>query len=92
MKVTCHINSYASGNVAFCSHYYSMAEAKEAFRALINSWLDGIGSDGQPDAIMDVYPYTPEDNDMMSHNDYPLARYSVGQRRYGKYTVRKECI
>lgn len=86
MKVTCHFNSYASGAYQFCKHFASKTEAIEYFRIAINDFLDGIGEEGKPDAVMDVYPFTPEDNDLMSHGDYPMARYSVGRKRYGKYT------
>lgn len=92
MKVTVHISSYASGAVQYCEHFPSLKAAKEHFLEQINDWLDGIGSEGRPDAIMDVYPYTPEDNNWMSHNDYPAKRYSVGRKRHGKYTLREECI
>lgn len=97
MRVTVHISSYASGNYAFCEHFPSLTAAKDYFRSAVNGgfapmYLDGIGVEGKPDATMAVYPYTPEDNDMMAHNDYPLALFSVGQRRYDEYTIRRENI
>lgn len=97
MKVTAHISSYASGGYQFCEHFDSMAKAVKYFRDAVNGefapmYLDGIGVEGKPDATVAVYQYTPEDNDVMAHNDYPLALFSVGQRRYGEYTIRRESI
>lgn len=92
MKVTCHFNSYASGRVQFCEHFDSMKAAIDFFRCQVNDWMDGIGDEGKPDATMWVYPHTPEDTDDMSHGDYPMSLFSVGAKRYGDYTIRREAI
>ena len=70
MKVTCHISSYESGFVQFCEHYDSIALARKNFASMFGPW--GPLSDTATDCVMSVYPYTPEDNSFMSHNDYPM--------------------
>lgn len=87
MKVTAHFSSYQAGAYQFCEQFPSLKAAVEAFRTHVNGMLDA------PDAAMAVYPFTPEDNDMMSHGDYPLAMFIVGKsRRYGQRTVKREAI
>ncbi|GIL29108.1 hypothetical protein [Actinocatenispora comari] len=86
---TCHIGSPASGMAATCLHTPSLAAARAAFAELVNDGgYDGVGADG-PDAVMDIYPYGPNDTSEMSHGDYPLARWMVGARRNEQYTLRQ---
>ncbi len=74
MKVTVHITSYESGFVRICEHAASIKAAKALFYNLFRECV--LTSD---DAVMSVYPYTPQDNSMMSHNDYPMFNYVVGR-------------
>lgn len=78
MKVTCHISSYESGFVQFCEHYDSIALARKNFASMFGPW--GPLSDTATDCVMSVYPYTPEDNSFMSHNDYPMFLLVRGPR------------
>lgn len=78
MKVTCHISSYESGFVQFCEHYQSIKLAKQNFAHMFGN--GGPLSDTATDCVMSVYPYTPEDNSQMSHNDYPMFQFVRGPR------------
>lgn len=78
MKVTCHISSYESGFVQFCEHYDSIRLATISFANMFR--FGGPLSDTATDCVMSVYPYTPEDNSQMSHNDYPMFQLVRGPR------------
>lgn len=86
---TCHISSPASGMASTCLHAPTLAAARVAFAELVNDGgYDGVGPDG-PDAVMGIYPCSPNDTSEMSHGDYPPARWMVGARRDEQYALRQ---
>lgn len=73
--VTTHISA-GDGITRYCEHFKSIKAARQAFAERLDNWTHGH----RPSATMDVYPYTPEDDDMMCHGDYPLKRFVYGPR------------